>query len=286
MEIYYKNSILLVCMIIALFSYGFVFILKNKFSYNRYINLCERIKTWIIIIGVLYIGCLNEITFLCLFGMISFACIKEFYNIFRIKFYKKILIYSTAIIFTNYFLIYKNYLKLYLLFIPIVLLVFGYFLKEKKEICISIFICVYLMSFITYLTNKRMGIKEIILYITIIELNDIYQYITGNIFGKIRIVPQISPNKTLEGVLGGVLFTTLTIILLKAFYWEELHIWSGIIISILGFCGDIFISYFKRKYKIKDSGNFLKGHGGILDRVDSLIFNSPFIFLMVYVYGK
>ncbi|MGF6907485.1 phosphatidate cytidylyltransferase [Fusobacterium sp. PH5-44] len=286
MEIYYRNITLLACLILALFSYGFVFILKNKFSYKRYINLCERIKTWIMIIGVLYIGSLSKVTFLGLFGVISFTCVKEFYNIFQIKYYRNTMIYSAIIICINYFLIYKNCLGLYLLFIPVILLVFGYFLKEKKEMCISIFISAYLISFITYLINKTFGIKEIILYIMIIELNDIYQYITGSILGKTKIVPKISPNKTLEGVLGGILLTTLTIILMKSFYWKELHVWSGIIISILGFCGDIFISHFKRRYNIKDSGTFLKGHGGILDRVDSLVFNSPFIFLMVYMYGK
>ena len=145
---------------------------------------------------------------------------------------------------------------------------------------LSIFFSIYLISFISYLVNVETGISLILAWIILIELNDVYQYITGNIFGKIKIAPKISPNKTLEGVVGGIIMTTATIFFLNIVYGYKINIWMGPIIAILGFLGDISISYFKRKANKKDSGTILAGHGGILDRVDSLIFNSPVILLI------
>lgn len=121
------------------------------------------------------------------------------------------------------------------------------------------------------------NINLILSLITLIELNDIFQYINGNLFGKIKISPKISPNKTLEGLIGGIVFTTITSIIFKIFFENNIIVSIIPILAILGFLGDIFISYFKRKYNKKDSGTLLKGHGGILDRIDSLIFNSVFL---------
>lgn len=98
--------------------------------------------------------------------------------------------------------------------------------------------------------------------------------------GKRKITPNISPNKTVEGLIGGIILTTLTAILLKYLVKINYQILFIPFIGLIGFIGDIFISYLKRRVNLKDSGTLLLGHGGILDRVDSLIFTAPIILLI------
>ena len=107
------------------------------------------------------------------------------------------------------------------------------------------------------------------------------QYIWGKSFGKIKITPKVSPNKTLAGFLGGIFTTTIAATLLgpelTPLNWA-MSLLTGLIISVSGFCGDIVMSAIKRDIGIKDSGTLLPGHGGILDRLDSLIFSAPVFF--------
>lgn len=118
-------------------------------------------------------------------------------------------------------------------------------------------------------------------------LFDSCAYIFGKLFGKHKIVPAISPGKTIEGTLGGCLTLIFAYLLCRA-YLEKTSIYSlltiknfliPIIISFLAFAGDLFESYLKRKSGIKDSGNILPGHGGLLDRFDSILFVIIFVFL-------
>lgn len=280
MEILKKIPILIFFFFIAIGAYILVYLLKNKFSKERYINLCERIKTWLIIIIVFYLGSINKISMLVLFALISYLSVMEFFKLFDIEITSEMKIISILIIGSNYFIIYRNMLYVFYFFIPCIATATSMFIKRKKETVVSFFISIYLISFIAYLINIKSGIPLITAYIILIELNDVYQYIAGNIFGKRKIVPRISPSKTLEGVIGGVVLTTMTVIFFNIAYGYEFSVWVGSLISILGFLGDISISYFKRKTNKKDSGTILAGHGGILDRVDSLIFNSPVILLI------
>lgn len=280
MEIFQKIPILIFFFFIAIGAYIFVYLLKNKFSKERYKNLCQRIKTWLIIISFFYLGSINKLSMIVLFSLISYLSLIEFLKLFDVKITAEMKMISILIIGSNYFIIYRNVLYVFYFFVPYITAVASMFIKKKKKIAVSFFVSVYLISFISYLVNIKSGISLIIGYIILIELNDVYQYITGSIFGKRKIAPKISPNKTLEGVVGGIIITTTTIFFLNIAYEYKINIWMGPIIAILGFLGDISISYFKRKVNKKDSGTILAGHGGMLDRVDSLIFNSPVILLM------
>ena len=264
----------------AIGAYVLVYLLKNRFSKERYTNLCERIKTWLIIIVIFYLGSINRISMLILFAVISYLSVIEFFKLFDIEITSEMKILSILIIGSNYLIIYRSMLYIFYFFIPCMTAAVNIFVERKKETAVSFFLSIYLISFIAYLVNIKSGISLIVGYVILIELNDVYQYITGNIFGKRKIVPRISPSKTLEGVIGGVVLTTVTILFFNMVYGYKLGIWMGPIISIFGFLGDVLISYFKRKANKKDSGTILAGHGGILDRVDSLILNSPVILLI------
>lgn len=117
--------------------------------------------------------------------------------------------------------------------------------------------------------------KELTLYtFLILSIFDSFSQITGQLFGRKKILPDISPNKTLGGLVGGLLITIISGLLLKGLYMEgsisELFIFTlGTV--LFAFVGDILSSVFKRKYKVKDYSNWIPGHGGFLDRFDSLI---------------
>jgi phosphatidate cytidylyltransferase len=125
--------------------------------------------------------------------------------------------------------------------------------------------------------------------ILLTELDDIFQYLWGKSFGRIRIAPQVSPRKTLAGFLGGVATTTILAAAIGpwlTFMDVARSTIAGVIIALAGFAGDLSISAIKRDLGVKDSGTTLPGHGGILDRVDSLTYSAPLFFHFVwYCYG-
>ena len=124
--------------------------------------------------------------------------------------------------------------------------------------------------------------KILISIIILIWTNDTFAYLVGKNIGKNKLFPSVSPKKTIEGFAGGMFFTIISSLLLSKFYTESnLTIWIviAVIISIFSTLGDLIQSKFKRVAGIKDSGKIMPGHGGILDRLDSVIFVAPFIFL-------
>ncbi len=128
---------------------------------------------------------------------------------------------------------------------------------------------------------SAVSVYQIILIIVVnTALFDIFAYFVGSNFGKLYISPNISPNKTLEGLIGGLignmLFGFLISYLLNISYWSVLICFFG---GILAFYGDLLISSLKRDKSIKDTGNILPGHGGILDRIDSHLLATPIMLL-------
>ena len=128
--------------------------------------------------------------------------------------------------------------------------------------------------------------ESIILSLVIfIWVNDSFAFLVGKNFGKRKLFESVSPKKTIEGFLGGVFFTVITAIIisytidfLSITHWIVL----SLIASILGTIGDLIESKFKRQANIKDSGTIMPGHGGLLDRLDSLLFVAPFVYLYIH----
>ena len=135
------------------------------------------------------------------------------------------------------------------------------------------------------LANKSFNPGIILGVFVLAWINDSFAFIIGKNFGKQKLFESVSPNKTIEGFFGGLFFTCLVSYVISYFTETSLTnsnwLLIAIIVSIFGTIGDLVESKYKRQAKVKDSGIILPGHGGLLDRLDSIILASPFIYLFL-----
>lgn len=181
--------------------------------------------------------------------------------------------------------------------IPIILIYLGT-MQEKTALTsslVAIGAMLYISMPIGFLMSLFMLFKSNILsaniplaIILLIWTNDTMAYITGSFIGKTPF-SKISPKKTWEGTIGGVVFTVIAVLLIDYLGWlpslkTQDWVVLALLASIVGTAGDLFESKLKRLADVKDSGNILPGHGGALDRFDSLLFALPFTFVYVMMY--
>jgi len=197
-----------------------------------------------------------------------------------------------------------HYATLTALFITLIVSIKGVlFLFDDREVKSNIFSkYTYLIGYIilpfVFITKIPFGEKgynpKIIISIFIlIWTNDTFAYIVGKSMGKRKLFERVSPKKTIEGFIGGVLFAVVASYIISKFYFDpkeyyfkkSVVIWMTIalIVGVFGTIGDLIESKFKRAAGVKDSGAIMPGHGGILDRLDSVIFVAPIIFLFYQI---
>ena len=186
------------------------------------------------------------------------------------------------LIFLMIILNFENYLKflIYIIYVIIFFEIVFFFSKIKSILLISISYLLFSIAcmqlyFINFYT------KDFFLYvIIIIIIFDTSSYLIGSSIGKKKILPKISPNKTFEGVISGLIISLILGYFINHYYFSiSLNEFIFIILLVFfAFLGDVFESFFKRKLKIKNSSNFLPGHGGFFDRFDSFIMVIIFLF--------
>lgn len=134
-----------------------------------------------------------------------------------------------------------------------------------------------------YQANIAIPYKYLLGFFIFIWINDTMAYLTGKQFGKHALFLRISPKKTWEGTIGGIVFTILTAWGIAIFLHENFYLWFifALITVIPGIFGDLIESLFKRSIQAKDSGSILPGHGGMLDRFDAVLFAAPFAFIFL-----
>ncbi|MDH7444590.1 phosphatidate cytidylyltransferase [Aquimarina sp. 2201CG14-23] len=159
---------------------------------------------------------------------------------------------------------------------------------EKRKYLTSIFYLITSIVFLTLIPCYDNEYNPIMVAgpLLMIWTNDTFAYLVGKNFGKRKLLERISPKKTIEGFIGGFLFTMLAGYLIA--YFSDLlsiTVWLiiSIIMSIFGTLGDLIQSKFKRQAGVKDSGSIMPGHGGIFDRLDSIIFASPFLYAFLQI---
>lgn len=143
------------------------------------------------------------------------------------------------------------------------------------------------VGFYYLMTTREAGLEFIIYALLVVWSTDSGAYFTGRKLGKHKLWPEISPNKTIEGFVGGIVIAVIFVMIMQFIYpfnvsWIALIVIT-IVSSVFGQLGDLVESAIKRHYDVKDSGNLLPGHGGILDRFDSLLFVLPLLNLLHFV---
>lgn len=181
------------------------------------------------------------------------------------------------------------------LFLPMRMLTLGGpagFLRSVGTLHWGLMITVFSLSHTAYLMSlpaiddPGVGSVGLLLFLVLLtEFNDVAQFVWGKAIGGPKIIPHVSPGKTWAGFLGGVLTTTAAAMLIAPFLtsfegWQCAA--AGAIIAVSGFIGDVTFSGVKRDLGVKDSSTFIPGHGGVLDRVDSLTYSAPVFFHFVF----
>jgi phosphatidate cytidylyltransferase len=147
----------------------------------------------------------------------------------------------------------------------------------------------FLLSFIGLVRRFDSGLGWIFLLLVVTWFGDTGAYFAGRAFGRTKLLERVSPNKTREGVVGGVVLAIVGACLVKQLALPRVS-WAhavvlGILVDGAGVIGDLFESMLKRTHDVKDSGSLLPGHGGILDRIDSLLFSAPVAWCYANVFG-
>jgi phosphatidate cytidylyltransferase len=161
------------------------------------------------------------------------------------------------------------------------------FAESISELFASFYVILLVMSGLDvfYFLNQREYQYLLILSVVLmIWANDTFAYFTGSLLGKRKLMPDVSPKKSVEGFIGGIVFSMITSYLCYAYFLMDLQKWTivdvmiiSLIVSIAGTLGDLLESKLKRMANVKDSGNLLPGHGGILDRFDAWFMALPVI---------
>lgn len=238
----------------------------------------------------------SQSSFYIVFYILMLFSLFEFKRLIKLK-YNWAYVVATLIYlrFSNLEIINKEYVHFLLiasLFFPFIYQLF----KPKIDITSSkighySLAIVYIALPFTFMTlipffNGDYHPKIIISIFALIWANDTFAYIVGRAFGKTKLFEKVSPNKTIEGALGG-LIAGLIAAYFFAKYFTILSItnWMiiAVIVTIFGILGDLIESKFKREAQVKDSGNFIPGHGGFLDRLDSIIFAAPFVYVYLHL---
>jgi phosphatidate cytidylyltransferase len=163
------------------------------------------------------------------------------------------------------------------------------FLERTAKIQWGLMVCVYFVSYAPALLSLDIvdyeghPAKLLFFLVVVVEMSDVCQYIWGKSLGRRKIAPNVSPNKTVAGFVGGTLTASL---IGTALYWATpfgpLQAFAiSLLITVAGFFGDLTMSAIKRDSGVKDYGNLIQGHGGMMDRIDSICFAAPVFFHVV-----
>ena len=143
----------------------------------------------------------------------------------------------------------------------------------------------FLLMHLVLLRQTQFGIQWLLVVMLIVMTNDSAAYYTGSAFGKHRLYPLVSPKKSIEGAVGGLIGSLVGTLAAKFTFFPQLTfsdaVVTAIVVGMFGQAGDLFESLLKRSFGVKDSGTIIPGHGGVLDRLDSILFAAPITYYYV-----
>ncbi|ASL25367.1 phosphatidate cytidylyltransferase [Azotobacter chroococcum] len=280
---------------------GFVLKWRCRGADNPVIdNLNARINAWWVMVAVLGGAFwLGHGAVILLFCAVSFFALREFITLTptRGSDYPALVAAFYFVLPAQYLLIAYDWYGLFSIFIPVyvflllpILAALGgditAFLERAAKVQWGTMIAVFCISHVPALLNLDIpeyagrNLLLIAWLVLVVQLSDVLQYVCGKLLGKRRIAPRLSPSKTVEGFAGGIALATLTG---AALYWiTPFNLWQAaliaLIVTLLGFFGGLVMSAIKRDRGVKDWGHMIEGHGGMLDRLDSVCFAAPIFF--------
>ena len=266
-------------------------------------NLAARVRAWWVMVAVFSIAlATGGIGSVILFAFVSFFALREFITLAPTHHADHRTLFWAFFVITplHYYLVAMEWYGLFSILIPVYALVFVAargalqgdshgFLERTAEIQWALMVCVYCVSHVpALLTLKIPGYegengKLLLVLVLVVQMSDVLQYVFGKLLGRTPIAPTISPNKTVEGFWGGALSATALgtgLWWATPFTWWEMALMSFLIV-LLGFMGGLVMSAIKRDRGVKDYGQLIEGHGGMMDRIDSLCFAAPVFFHLV-----
>ncbi|MEN9699661.1 MAG: Phosphatidate cytidylyltransferase [Bacteroidota bacterium] len=268
-------------------------------------ELQTRTRSWWMMATVFVTAALVHplITFIA-FGFLSFVAFRELSRISKNARPEDrgVLFWAYLAIPVQYTFAYFAWFDAFLMFIPVVMFAWIPFVlvlkghtqdiaRSMSVIPTHLMLTVFSISHLAYLLSLpelkglEVGGRGLLLYVVFLtEMNDVFQFTWGKLLGRHKIIEKVSPNKTWEGFLGGLISTIIAAFLLRFLtpFSAFESVMAGLLIAGTGFVGDVIVSAIKRDFGLKDTGTAIKGHGGILDRIDSLAISAPFFFYFVY----
>lgn len=275
-------------------------VLRGEPAQKMVANLNARINAWWFMCAVFAVAIeAGRITSVMMFGITSFLALREFITITPTRRHDhRALFWAFFVILPyQYWLVATDWYGMFAIFIP----VYAYllipvrnaiagdmerFLERTSKIQWGLMVCVYFVSYTPALLNlpipgyEKQNAKLLFFLVFVVQISDVMQYIWGKCCGRHPIAPKVSPNKTVEGFIGG----SLTAVALGAALWwiTPFNPWQAALMSaavvLMGFFGGLVMSAIKRDRGVKDYSEMIPGHGGILDRIDSLCFAAPVFF--------
>jgi len=273
---------------------------KSEGGQKTIANLNARTKAWwfmvIIFLLALATGTIGSVI---LFGLTSFLALREFITLTPTKQGDHRTLFWVFFIITplQYWLVAADWYELFIILIPVYAFLFvplrsavtgdcvG-FLERAAKIQWGLMVCVYCVSHAPALLFLKIpgyegeNGKLLFYFVLIVQISDVLQYVWGKTVGRRKIAPLVSPNKTWGGFLGGV--ATATLIGAGLWWVTPFTPWQSagmsLAITFMGFAGGLVMSAIKRDRGVKDYGTLIEGHGGVMDRIDSICFAAPVFF--------
>ncbi len=269
-------------------------------------ELTRRVNTWWVMAAVFTVAMVvGRVVSILFFAFVSFLALKEYLSLIPTRRAdRRVLFWAYLTVPVQFYWVHLEWYGMFIIFIP----VYAFLLLPARMILIGrtegfvraagtlhwgLMTMVFSLSHAAFLMVLRLqdepaarpGPGLVLFLVVLTQLNDVAQYVWGKTLGKRKIVPAVSPGKTWAGLLGGVA-TTTALATAAGPYLTPMNrpeaLIAGLIIGLGGFIGDVNLSALKRDLRVKDSGTLLPGHGGILDRVDSLTYTAPLFFHYVY----
>lgn len=266
-------------------------------------NLNQRIRSWWIMTVLLALAFIAGKTgVVIMFAFASFSALREFVTLVNAR---RADHWALAVAFflvlpVQYYFIWLEYYGMYSIFIPVYAFLLlpilatlrgdsQRFLIRVAEVQWALMICVFCVSHVPALLSLNIpgfegrNVLLIAFLIVVVQLSDVLQYVWGKLYGRRKIAPNLSPSKTVEGFIGGVASATLVGAGLAWMTPFGVLAAAGLalLIALMGFLGGLVMSAIKRDRGIKDWGYLIEGHGGFIDRLDSVVFSAPIFFHVV-----